>query len=204
MNIKEYLNQVAYIGPSKIEGFESETYYSLFDGSYITLVGMEDKVQFLADREITEQLQHGIGFSPKEEKWYGWSHRAIYGFGVGSTCKKGDCHYTANNPEEMIDDYANFFADISRESAQRRREECSILPDRSGIRIMHRPITLRCAPDIAAAVAIVAGEADIADQPEVTPNTDNFTEQKCGRGEWTAATLDDAKEMAIAFNAAVS
>ncbi len=24
-----------------------------------------------------------IGFSPKEQKWYGWSHRAIFGYGVG-------------------------------------------------------------------------------------------------------------------------
>jgi len=34
-----------------------------------------------------------IGFSIKDGKWYGWSHRAIYGFKIGSTCKKGDCHY---------------------------------------------------------------------------------------------------------------
>jgi hypothetical protein len=35
-----------------------------------------------------------IGFSGKDGKWYGWSHRAIFGFRIGSTCKKGDCHYT--------------------------------------------------------------------------------------------------------------
>jgi hypothetical protein len=35
-----------------------------------------------------------IGFSLKDGKWYGWSHRALYGFKIGSTCKKGDCHYT--------------------------------------------------------------------------------------------------------------
>ena len=34
-----------------------------------------------------------IGFCEKENKWYGWSHRAIYGFGIGSTCEKGDVHY---------------------------------------------------------------------------------------------------------------
>lgn len=40
--------------------------------------------------------QHGIekktnctGFSEKEQKWYGWSHRAIYGFGIGDKCKEG-------------------------------------------------------------------------------------------------------------------
>lgn len=25
-----------------------------------------------------------IGYSPKDRKWYGWSHRAIYGFGIGT------------------------------------------------------------------------------------------------------------------------
>ena len=34
-----------------------------------------------------------VGFSVKDGKWYGWSHRAIYGFKIGSTCKMGDCHY---------------------------------------------------------------------------------------------------------------
>lgn len=38
-----------------------------------------------------------IGFSEKEQKWYGWSHRAIYGFGIGSKVKKGDAGY---NPEK--------------------------------------------------------------------------------------------------------
>ena len=42
--------------------------------------------------------QHGIkmmglgpvGYSARERKWYGWSHRAIYGFGLGVRLKKGD------------------------------------------------------------------------------------------------------------------
>lgn len=32
-----------------------------------------------------------IGFCKDEQKWYGWSHRALFGFGVGSTVSKGDC-----------------------------------------------------------------------------------------------------------------
>lgn len=31
-----------------------------------------------------------IGFSEKEQKWYGWSHRTIYGFKIGDKCKDGD------------------------------------------------------------------------------------------------------------------
>lgn len=31
----------------------------------------------------------GLGFSEKENKWYGWSHRAVYGFGIGDKIKEG-------------------------------------------------------------------------------------------------------------------
>jgi hypothetical protein len=40
-----------------------------------------------------------VGYSPKERKWYGWSHRAKYGFGVGSTVKKGDIAYKEKKGE---------------------------------------------------------------------------------------------------------
>ena len=30
---------------------------------------------------------HSIGFSEKEQKWYGWSHRAIKSFCIGSAYK---------------------------------------------------------------------------------------------------------------------
>lgn len=51
-----------------------------------------------------------IGFCEKEQKWFGWSHRAIYGFGVGDVVKKGDCtnssgwtdEYLAKHPEEDL------------------------------------------------------------------------------------------------------
>ena len=35
-----------------------------------------------------------VGYSVKDGKWYGWSHRAIFGFQIGSKCREGDCHYT--------------------------------------------------------------------------------------------------------------
>ncbi len=33
-----------------------------------------------------------IGKSLKDGKWYGWSHRAIYGFKIGDVVRKGNCH----------------------------------------------------------------------------------------------------------------
>jgi hypothetical protein len=32
-----------------------------------------------------------IGYCTRNGKWYGWSHRAICGFGIGSEVKKGSC-----------------------------------------------------------------------------------------------------------------
>ena len=51
-----------------------------------------------------------IGFCADENKWFGWSHRAIYGFTIGDTVKEGDCvassgwtdEYLAEHPEEDI------------------------------------------------------------------------------------------------------
>ncbi len=49
-----------------------------------------------------------IGFNEAEQKWYGWSHRALFGFGIGDKVKKGDVctssgytdEYLAEHPEE--------------------------------------------------------------------------------------------------------
>ena len=31
-----------------------------------------------------------IGYCKRKKKWFGWSHRAIFGFGVGYTVRNGD------------------------------------------------------------------------------------------------------------------
>lgn len=43
-----------------------------------------------------------IGFCKVEQKWYGWSHRAIFGFGVGSKVKEGDCCASSGYTEEYL------------------------------------------------------------------------------------------------------
>ena len=51
-----------------------------------------------------------IGFSEQAQKWYGWSHRAIFGFGIGHITQEGDCcttsgytdRYLAEHPEESL------------------------------------------------------------------------------------------------------
>ena len=39
--------------------------------------------QLQKDFGITEFDTGNVGFSPTKKKWYGWSHRAVTGFGVG-------------------------------------------------------------------------------------------------------------------------
>jgi hypothetical protein len=53
---------------------------------------IKEEKDFLKKHDIKE-IETGLGFSEKEQKWYGWSHRAIYGFGVGTKIKKGDVVY---------------------------------------------------------------------------------------------------------------
>jgi len=52
-----------------------------------------------------------IGFCENEQKWYGWSHRAIYGFGIGDVVKEGDCTASSGWTEEYLTDHPE--ADIS-------------------------------------------------------------------------------------------
>ncbi len=46
-----------------------------------------------------------IGFHPVEQKWYGWSHRARYGFGIGDVVKEGDCCASSGWTDEYLKDH---------------------------------------------------------------------------------------------------
>ena len=204
MEVAKWLEEVSYIGVSDINGDDGKVYYSNFDKSYITHVGMEKDdglLKFMAENEITHELTHGVGFSHKDNKWYGWSHRAIFGFTIGSECKKGDCGYVGTTPEDLIEDRYDFFVDISEECAQQHKDECQILEDSSGIRILTTPIKLAVAQNMDDLVDAIDGEVTLVEE---TLFKDDFYTVKCGRGAWTAKTLDDAKLMAIDFNEGVS
>ena len=50
-----------------------------------------------------------IGYCPSEQKWYGWSYRAIYGFGIGYKVKKGDCAYQPSTLDDWIKSCKDFY-----------------------------------------------------------------------------------------------
>ena len=184
MNVRDYLKQVADVKPPHPAPFEDapDCYYSKFDGSYMAMKGQEENVKHLAEREITEQLTHGVGFSLKDGKWYGWSHRAIYGFEVGSTCNKGDCHYQAANLYDEIEKAVSFWSDE-----------------------FHAETTAK----------VINGQIEVSwIYSDLVPNVKlrgttggcgwSYDAESYGRGEWTAETMRDAKQMAINFNEGVS
>lgn len=63
-------------------------------GEYI---GPVDRARYLSEKGVQPILRSpdhkvcSIGKSSKDGKWYGWSHRAMYGFGIGDSLKPGDC-----------------------------------------------------------------------------------------------------------------
>lgn len=174
-------------------------------GDYI---GSEKTAKLLCEKygiapELAEPNNNvcSIGFSEKDQKWYGWSHRAIFGFGIGSECKKGDCAYTPDNPEEMIEEYANW---LDGNKSEQRRKECQILEDRSGIRILHSPMLLPMANSLDDAMAVVEGDDIETKLVDIFGGDKAYETRKCGRGAWTATTLEEAKQMAAAFAESVS
>ena len=44
-----------------------------------------------------KQVKSGLGFSETKQKWYGWSHRAVAGFGIGD--KLFDENWTPDGSE---------------------------------------------------------------------------------------------------------
>jgi hypothetical protein len=174
-----------------------------------------------------------IGFCEAEQKWYGWSHRAIYGFGIGSTVKKGDCGYAPANREDYIEGLRRWYSD-------RLDVEIIVHDDPNSVRVKEEYEY----PKLDVGVPNEYGQHDPSDgDKEAFPgvlvrkevvgpyievccvieqkqrNAKGKLTQKTipirrsvihpidieyGRGEWAAQNLDEAKEMAIAFAESVS
>ena len=142
---------------------------------------------------ITEQLQSSsesgntvsMGFNPEENKWYGWSHRAIYGFTIRSKCEIGNCHYRAANKEDYAKKCKNFWDSDDHLDITTYEGECDGL---SGVWVKWT-------------------YNDKVKNKKIRGTTgDVFNEypDKWGKGKWVAKTIDDAKQMAIDFAAGVA
>jgi len=52
-----------------------------------------------------------IGFCEREQKWWGWSHRGMHGFGIGDEVHEGDCTASSGWIDEYLRDHPE--ADLS-------------------------------------------------------------------------------------------
>ena len=192
-----FINKVANVKPSKSLNDNGCMHYcSKIDGSYLTHVGMEkDWPKRLLKKGITEQLQNksnnpgctvNIGFNPQEKKWYGWSHRALYGFGISSTCKKGDCHYIPTDKDDFLEDCIRFWDNKDHRNIRGKHDiqENDINKTEHGVYV----------------------EWDYSNEIKNKKLRGNISgiftpyPEKYGKGEWVAKTLEDAKQMAIGFS----
>lgn len=85
---RKELNSMGADRPTEMYSFYNK------DGKYIG--ALEDFKRLVIDRGIEPETYNehrvcSIGKSTRDGKWYGWSHRAIYGFTIGDKVKKGDC-----------------------------------------------------------------------------------------------------------------
>jgi hypothetical protein len=122
-----------------------------------------------------------IGFSEEEQKWWGFSHRAMYGFGIGSKVRKGDCAYT---PRNILELYAGLT------DSERKR---IIGADINGLTIEHYSYK---------AVPIDPNNPD-SDLKCSDPIINSYI-INTGRGEWEAKTLEDCRQMAVDFARSVA
>lgn len=121
-----------------------------------------------------------IGFSKNEKKWYGWSHRAIFGFGIGSETKRGDCAYVPSDVNELAKEYREW-----------NNKDNLIIRDFRTLRVYCHSCD-------------VVGKRDDGSLVMKRSNKLDYYEVETGRGEWIAKTLDDAKQMAMDFAEGVS
>jgi len=126
-----------------------------------------------------------IGFSVKDGKWYGWSHRAVYGFKKGSTCSKGDCHYSPANEDEFLDGQIAWYTNTWHEDV---RAVFSSRDEQQGVTVSW--VYAQAVPN-----------AKLRKQPELLFKA---FPSVWGRGEWTAESIGDARIMACAFAEGVS
>ncbi len=176
MKLTSFLKTIAYIDKIEINNETFEIWKSKHDHSYLGHVCLEEDLKFLMDNQITDQVSFGLGFSPKSNKWFGWTHRGVYGFGIGSTCDKGDIHYKPSSLEDLIISTKEFWMDEYRENVKVEKIKDGML------KVSWRYLDTISNPNL-------RGKEGGLEQ--------EYTSSTFGKGKWVANSLDDAKQMAI-------
>lgn len=171
---------------------------SAYDENFLYLSTMKTALRLTKKYGITEFGKASetdniasIGFNPVKQTWYGWSHRAIFGFGIGSEVKKGDCAYHASNIEDFAEDCVAFWSDRWHEEPT--GEITSQTDEETGEIVYGVLVSWKYSNDV----------PNEKLRGEITGIFTRFP-KVFGRGEWKAETLEDAKLMAKDFAEGVS
>jgi hypothetical protein len=193
--LQKFIDSISNIVDTTGVGLEEapQSYVSKIDGSYLTFVGLENNLKFLLKNGITENVTSNLGFNPIEQKWYGWSHRAIFGFGIRSQCKKGDCGYEADNKENFAQSCLDFWGDKEYSVGDNKFEFGEGLDYWEENKVKGVWITYTYNDKVPNDSLKGTEYKHFSQFPD-----------KWGRGQWTARTLDEAKEMALDFAKGVS
>lgn len=155
------------------------------DGHYI---GTEEWAKQFDERGIAPEPRDprhdvcSIGFCEREQKWYGWSHRAMHGFTVGDSVKRGDCAYAPTDPADFLDDCVRFWSNDEHHA----KTWGSLTTNEDGV--MGVQVSWLYSDDVPNADLRGTEGGAFMHYPDTW-----------GRGEWTAQTLEDAKQMACDY-----
>jgi serine/threonine protein phosphatase 1 len=185
------------------------------DGYYL---GDKKMADFLTIEKGLTQLQPAnkydnvcsIGFCEKTQQWVGFSHRAIYGFCPGSKVKPGDCAYKPKKlKEDIIRSYMDFWSDPSTIIEVEGENILRWVPDYKKLRAKYGPGFYHEWADsdwvkTFGRQSISTTWKMLKDQGYMICETTPIESIPTGRGEWTAKTTEDARQMAIDFAESVA
>jgi len=158
--------------------FEMDSAYTL-SGDYIgnpkDAAVLCEKKGIKPEKSNSKDCVCSIGFCEKESKWYGWSHRAICGFTVGSEVKEGHCAYYPSNKQEFLGAMKRWFKDTGVKFKEMK----------TGVKVIYN------------------FSKEEMSKSYITGCFEKYP-KVWGRGEWEAKILEDAKQMAIDFARSVS
>ena len=163
-----------------------------------TYIGDREEAEFLYSKGITEHVSHGTGFNPSKQRWYGWSHRAFAGFGVGDSCRLGDCAFEPANKEDIEACMLEFW-DLSDPYAWRECENETVVCKNRLFRSVETRQDGVLGWLVAFDTVFIGAPSRYSIHTYFTPYPKVW-----GKGAYTVRSLKEAKQMAIDFAKGVS
>jgi hypothetical protein len=96
-------------------------------GRYLYKKGIIDPETMPAPEGHDPYRVCSIGWCESEQKWYGWSHRAMYGFGIGNVVEEGDCTTSSGWTEECLKDHPSWDRSLPVGFTAKTIDDCKLM-----------------------------------------------------------------------------